>query len=475
MPSWGDERHARDERGAVRVSASCLEAQRCKPMCLQSIVGTWHYNTNLCELCPANFSCSGDDTPAQQCPSSSVAAPGSAAQTDCICAPGYSGPAGGPCRACRAGQWKAANGSAPCSECAANSSSAEGIIVQTACMCDAGHTGPDGGPCRACQVGKYKPYKPLAGASTSRTSRWQELLPAGTAPLAQQHARAPPKHTSTVCARAARSLPASMLPATQASSSLALWASTGKHPPCHKCARHARHTRLQTAVGARNISDCVCLPGRYRNEQDSSGCQPYPANTFKASVGNSVCTAYVSAPTGSNVSSACQCTPGFTGVNGGACAACSQGEYKAALGSSACSKCAANSLSPVASVAATACVDGSVPQEARALHVRATHTRSLGRVWTEDDWSRAEGCEAYAKWKTLTEQAAWKFIKEEQPVGRNLEMPSSIPPLLSDTLSLKVHTVLCIVAFLFLHTVLCIVALYIYLYMYLIYLHVHMY
>ena len=54
--------------------------------------------------------------------------------------------------------------------------------------------------------------------------------------------------------------------------------------------------------------------------------------------------------------------------------------------------------------------------------LEATEHARHDKVWTEDDWSRAEGCEAYAKSKTLAEQAAWKFIKEEQPAGRNLEL-----------------------------------------------------
>lgn len=44
------------------------------------------------------------------------------------------------------------------------------------------------------------------------------------------------------------------------------------------------------------------------------------------------------------------------------------------------------------------------------------------KVWSEDDWSRVEGCEAYPKSKTLAEMAAWKYIREEQPEGRNLEL-----------------------------------------------------
>lgn len=52
----------------------------------------------------------------------------------------------------------------------------------------------------------------------------------------------------------------------------------------------------------------------------------------------------------------------------------------------------------------------------------ATEGCGEDKVWSEEDWSRVEGCEAYAKSKTLAEMAAWKYVKEEQPEGRNLEL-----------------------------------------------------
>jgi len=58
------------------------------------------------------------------------------------------------------------------------------------------------------------------------------------------------------------------------------------------------------------------------------------------------------------------------------------------------------------------------------------------KVWSEDDWSRVEGCEPYPKSKTLAEMAAWKYIKEEQPQGRNLELVTINPGfVLGPTLS----------------------------------------
>lgn len=47
------------------------------------------------------------------------------------------------------------------------------------------------------------------------------------------------------------------------------------------------------------------------------------------------------------------------------------------------------------------------------------------QAFTEADWSRTEGpvpIDPYPKSKTLAEQAAWRFVREEQPAGRGLEL-----------------------------------------------------
>jgi hypothetical protein len=52
----------------------------------------------------------------------------------------------------------------------------------------------------------------------------------------------------------------------------------------------------------------------------------------------------------------CVCGPGYSGPNGGPCIACANGEWKAVNGSSPCIKCAPNTTSPTASTEAKACV-----------------------------------------------------------------------------------------------------------------------
>ncbi|NBX18658.1 MAG: hypothetical protein EBR09_14990 [Proteobacteria bacterium] len=71
----------------------------------------------------------------QSCPSNSLSATGSDAATDCECAAGFSGPAGGPCTACAAGKYKAADGSAACVDCGAGKySSAVGAAQASTCV-----------------------------------------------------------------------------------------------------------------------------------------------------------------------------------------------------------------------------------------------------------------------------------------------------------------------------------------------------
>jgi dihydroflavonol-4-reductase len=41
---------------------------------------------------------------------------------------------------------------------------------------------------------------------------------------------------------------------------------------------------------------------------------------------------------------------------------------------------------------------------AKTATLPASESAQPGKVWSEEDWSRAEGCEAYAKSKTLAEQ-----------------------------------------------------------------------
>jgi hypothetical protein len=69
------------------------------------------------------------------------------------CPAGYTGPLGGPCVACEAGEYKATAGTGTCETCPATTESSSG---STKCQCPAGFTDADAGPCTACLAGGYK-------------------------------------------------------------------------------------------------------------------------------------------------------------------------------------------------------------------------------------------------------------------------------------------------------------------------------
>ena len=302
--------------------------------------------TMLCQLCRANYSCAGGDLPAQPCPNASLSVAGSAAQTNCVCTAGHTGPDGGPCRACTKGEWKGENGSSACIKCAPNASSAIGSTSAEACLCQPGFTGPDGGLCSACQIGTYKEKAgslACSNCSTNTTTR----------------ERGSDEYVDCLCERGLEF--AGFSPVTNTTICAACPVGKYKEAPGHPqvCVSCPANSTT-VALGASVRSDCVCVSGRYSvvSALNVSSCQHCTANTFKVSAGNAACTpcpANASAPAGSNASTACQCFLGFTGPNGGACAPCLPGQYKAVIGSSACVTCLSNSMSPAASRNVTAC------------------------------------------------------------------------------------------------------------------------
>ena len=91
------------------------------------------------------------------------------------------------------------------------------------------------------------------------------------------------------------------------------------------------------------LSDCKCLPGRYRSAQGTSclSC-PYGSTTLEA--GATSVTSCICLPDFVNMDaenpSACECGPGFGfDVQRGVCAPCPKGAYKEVAGSILCSSC----------------------------------------------------------------------------------------------------------------------------------------
>jgi dihydroflavonol-4-reductase len=65
--------------------------------------------------------------------------------------------------------------------------------------------------------------------------------------------------------------------------------------------------------------------------------------------------------------------------------------------------------------------------------VASGHAPSPGRIFTEEDWSLVDACQAYPKSKTLAERAAWDFVAG-LPKQRNLELATVNPGFIAGPL-----------------------------------------
>jgi hypothetical protein len=87
------------------------------------------------------------------CTSNTMSPAASKKATDCLCIQGFEGLPGGPCSMCPQSTY-AQNGA--CVPCTANSESQPASAAITACNCNAGYIGPAGGPCTPCGAGLYR-------------------------------------------------------------------------------------------------------------------------------------------------------------------------------------------------------------------------------------------------------------------------------------------------------------------------------
>ena len=96
----------------------------------------------------------------RECSSHSITlTTGSTSKQDCHCDVGFTGPNGGPCEECGEDTFKNMTGSGVCFNCPEHSTTnlTVGLFTEIeACQCKAGYTGPNGGPCRMCEAGEFK-------------------------------------------------------------------------------------------------------------------------------------------------------------------------------------------------------------------------------------------------------------------------------------------------------------------------------
>ena len=290
-----------------------------------------------CSACPANTYYAGGVCTA--CPGDTTSVAGSAA---CQCNAGFTGTPGA-CQACPAGTYKRAAGTTVCRSCQANSASDSGSAL---CACSPGYTGITGEVCVACLAGQYKGVRGSAACSNCATRR--------NSPAAA------PNITSCICdaaytqvENAAVTYDVVYAQACVACAPGTFKALTGVQA-CTTCAQN------QWSVAAMTVCSCVagftgpdggpcaeCAQGKYKDWLGPQQCTTCPANSYTAAVG--------SVPL-----SKCVCNTGYTGPDGGSCAACAGGKYKNVTGASVCVACPANTYSTLttAATSCTACLAG---------------------------------------------------------------------------------------------------------------------
>ena len=243
--------------------------------------------------CPAGLTGPGDGRCTQCVAGTFKAVTGS---TPCQpCQPGaYSATnASASCTLCVAGKFSTGWGSTGCNMCPALTDAPAGSETLTKCTCVAGYTGPDGGPCQACAENTYK--------ATSGSATCVSCSSGSSSPAASAHI------SSCIC-------------------------NQGYSGPTGGICE-------------------ACAAGKFKESPGSAVCSGCSAGKFSTGVAATspsaclTCPPKSSSPPASASASSCACIPGFSGVNGGQCAACAAGKFKADPGSAACSDCPAGTFS----------------------------------------------------------------------------------------------------------------------------------
>jgi len=140
-------------------------------------------NTSQCAACGAGtFKNATGNQACSACPADTVtvspevdpnapAAPPALARSDCLCGPGFSGPAGGPCAVCEAGFYCTGFGSGGgATQCDAHASSPAGSDDDSDCVCVAGYWRAPSHLCSACPLNRYCPGDDLLYACPSNST-----------------------------------------------------------------------------------------------------------------------------------------------------------------------------------------------------------------------------------------------------------------------------------------------------------------
>lgn len=298
-----------------------------KGQCTTCLAGTYKATngSEACTLCAANtfhnITTATSVTSCLGCAENSIA---NAGESICLCAPGFTGPDGGPCVACEAGKFKNWRNSSVCPLCPPNSDSVPGTSL---CPCNVGYTGPLGGPCVACVPGKYKDTNGTAACTTCPANSYEPDVAATLV-------------TNCTC-----------------------------------------NTGFDGADGG----PCTgCAVGKYKNNNDTTPCVPCPVDTYidvQASPYCKACPEFTTSPSGSTSRPACQCKQGYTGIGGSSTAGLNLAR---SCGADGASPCATTAWSGSASFANDNYLQAFTPQDVAAFN----NVYTENAVWMYVDFGK---------------------------------------------------------------------------------------
>ena len=341
--------------------------------CLSCPLGQWSpEGSPNCNLCPVN----------------SFAGPGSGSQTNCNCNAGYTGPNGGLCLACAAGQYKNATGAGMCVSCPVGSSSPNASSSVSNCTCSSGYANI-ADVCtaviaRAVQIrGTLKavttdssPGDITAAMSQLRYQIAAKLgIPVGLVQIERIYSNPGRALLSdeiaivvTISATSTTELSVITagtvdLSTIEGLSGASMTIVQGTNPlsnlTCSACPANSYYAQGQclsctnNTVSVPGSLGCQCKAG-FTGSPDA--CQACPAGTYKRMAGTSACRACQANSRSDAASALCRCNAGYTANTGDVCVACVAGTYKNATGSAACVACAQRRNSVAAATNVTQCI-----------------------------------------------------------------------------------------------------------------------
>ena len=319
--------------------------------------------------------------------SGTYSAGGATSIAECLCAPGFSGPNGGPCTVCVSGTYKAGAGDGACAACGAGEVSPAG---SDACACGAGYTGTGGGGCTQCTAGKYKSVAGSGACSSCSSGKWVPVngstssaaceCPNGTAWGARPNPQRCTKQAQNMGAcpilnglwTNASAAELAAFDAATAQTLTSIYSSISAHlSNATACGMQSpsRFTDFYCqSFGGSDTMFAPCFAGGQSLMPCLEQCVAFESCMLTSSP--SACAqispaAGVACLSATGQADACVpidalppvCAAGATRA-GGACVACAEGTYKAGAGDYACAACGAGSVSPAGSVGPDACVCG---------------------------------------------------------------------------------------------------------------------